>query len=136
MISFPSAFLTCEAGAAGERLANLYEAVKGEGGGGLTGNSLSNIKWVTCVFLFKTEVRGRDTLRVSVQVQVAPGGPRTFTRLAVRWRCKREGQRPLAKDTSSDNPFCAVCCFHLPGRPTKIRLLHLKQNSWNLLRVE
>lgn len=33
MISFPSAFLTCEAGAAGERLANLYEAVKGEGGG-------------------------------------------------------------------------------------------------------
>lgn len=57
----------------------------------------------------------------------------TCTRLAVCWRCKHEGQRPLAKDTSSDNPFCAVCCFHLPGHPTKIRLLHLKQNSWNPL---
>lgn len=115
-----------------------------KGGGGLTGNSLSNIKWVTCVFLFKNVKVSRA--HGSVQRQrhppcvcggaVGPWGPCTCTGLAVCWRCKREGQRPLAKDTSSDNPFCAVCCFHLLGCPTKIRLLHLKQNSWNLLRVE
>lgn len=39
---------------------------------------------------------------------------------------KSEGQRPLAKDTSSDNPLCAVCCIHLSGCPTKIRLLQPK----------
>lgn len=59
----------------------------------------------------------------------SPGGPHAHSRLAaVCWRCKLEGRGPLAKDTSSDNPFCAVCRFHLPDRPTKIRLLHLKQN--------
>lgn len=60
MISFPSAFLTCEA-EAGERPANLCEAVKGgrvcvcvlEGGAALTGNLLLNIRRATCVFLIK-----------------------------------------------------------------------------------
>lgn len=94
-----------------------------------------------CFFLFKNEAskscRSVQRHLSDLREHRWPRRMRhTCTGLAVCWRCKHEGQRPLAKDTSSDNPFCAVCCFHLPGHPTKIRLLHLKQNSWNPLRVE
>ncbi len=121
-------------------LANLYEAVKG----GRIDRKLT-FKYQVCnmCFLFKNDV---SRAHGSMQRQrhppcvcggtVGPWGPRTCSGLAVCWRCKLEGQRPLAKDTSSDNPFCAVCFFHLPCCPTKIRLLQLKQNFWNLLRVE
>lgn len=74
-------------------------------------------------FLFLTLDRGGHIAGLSCALEV---------------RTRGTGQGPLANDTSGsgDNPFCAVCQLHLPHRPTKIRLLHLKQSSWNPLRVE
>lgn len=86
---------------------------------------LFNVSNLCCVapFLFLTLDRGDHIAGVSWALKV---------------RTRGTGQGPLANDTSGsgDNPFCAICQLHLPHRPTKIRLLHLKQSSWNPLRVE
>ena len=78
-ISICFSISTCEAGAAGERPANLYEAVKR---GGRIDRKLAFKYQVgnMCFFNSKNaeltgQCRGRGTLRVSAEVQLAPGGP-------------------------------------------------------------
>ena len=69
---------------------------KGVDGGGSgerrIDRKLLNIKWVTCVFLFKTPV-----LRVSAEAEGPSSWPPEASHMhRICWRCKREGRRPFS----------------------------------------